>query len=268
MHATRVESTNFTWTEAEGWYQVDLGEFTLDFYFRPSRTPRAFVFSPGWMNRRTNPHPYFQRIKWFGHLDGIGISLADPTLSLSEDVQVGWFIGTRNVDYAAATVAYLARLMGYLRVPAHQTLFFGSSAGGFTSLAFASHLSGSRALAVNPQTDITRFHDPVELAKTMRATFGGLNLITFPDRFLSRLRIADLWRSRGMAPRTIIVLNTFDSWHLRAHVGPLIRGLDGIPVDGRVELRFYSDADEGHNPPGPDLLLPMMKELLREAPTC
>lgn len=262
MQATRVTATDFGWTDTEGWYQVDLNGFTLDFYFRPSATRRAYVFSPGWMNRETNKHPYFQRIKWFAHVDGIGVSLADPTLDLSEDVQIGWFVGTKSVDYAKVTIAYLAELFSRLGIVPEKTLFFGSSAGGFASLAFAAHMPGSRALAANPQTDVTQFHEPVELGKMMRATFGGLNLTLMPERFWARLRIADLWRINGVVPRAIIVLNTYDSWHLQQHVVPLLRSIDGLQVDGRLDVRFYSDTEKGHNPPGLDLLLPMMSELL------
>lgn len=262
MTPIRVGATDFDWTRTAGWYQVDLEAFTLEFYFRPSDRSRAFVFSPGWMNRSVYAHPYFQRISWFNNLEGVGISLADPTLDLHESVQIGWFVGTRDVDYARMTARYLERLFDHLRIPRERTLFFGSSAGGFASLAFASHMTGAKALAANPQTDITRFHEPTELGAMTRAAFGSFNLTMLTPNFRSRVSIGELWKAHGRVPRSILVLNTFDSWHIHNHLVPLVSALDGLEVDGRLEVRFYSEAAKGHNPPGPDMLIPMMDELV------
>lgn len=262
MTPVKIDADDLSALRGAGWYQVALDGFDLDFYFRPSETKRAFVFSPGWINRSTYTHPYFQRIKWFDQLDGVGISLADPLLGAHDDVQIGWFIGTRESDHSRVTAQFLASLLKHLGVPPARTLFFGSSAGGFASLAFATHLRGTHAFAVNPQTNILRFHDTAELSKMTRAGFESADLIRIERRFLARVNIAALWKKEQYVPPTNLVVNTFDDWHMRNHIIPLIGSLATRELASNVDLKFFSDSEAGHNPPGPGLLIPLLKKAL------
>lgn len=264
MQPVVIAADDFSALHAPGWYQVELDGFVLDFYFRPSEHARAYVVSPGWMNRVTHPYPFFQRISWFDRLDGIGISLADPLLRLDEHVQLGWFVGTDRADFSRVTAAYLERLLEHFGVPRARTLFFGSSAGGFASLAFAALVRGSKVLAFNPQTDILRFHDVTELAKMTRAAFGRRDMIKIRDAYSTRTSIAALWRSEGYVPPGQIIVNTHDRWHVEQHIAPLLGSLAGGVIGGELGVRFLSDADAGHNPPGPGVLVPIMRTLVEE----
>lgn len=114
---------------AEGHYRVDLGAFLLDLYFRPSVTRRCVVISPGFLSPAEFKYPYFQRVKWLPQFDAVGISLADPTLQISDKIGIGWFIGTRACHYLEVVAGFLGRLLAHLGIPLSSTLFFGSSAG-------------------------------------------------------------------------------------------------------------------------------------------
>lgn len=257
----RIAAEEYDAVTEAAWYQVDLEDFTLDFYFRPSSVPRAYVFSPGWVDRTLHPYPYFQRIKWFDRLEGVGISLADPTLMLSPDVQVGWFVGTSEVDYAYGTARYLSGLLGHLGVPATETLFFGSSAGGFASLAFAAHVRGASVLACNPQTHILHFHEARELSRMTRAAFGPKSLIELQELFGYRISIAELWRTKSYIPPGLIMVNSYDSWHLEQHVIPLMASLSSADISKALDIRIFSDPEAGHDPPSADALIPALQQM-------
>lgn len=257
-----INGPDYAKIQDEGHYEVKLKDFTLDFYFRPSESKAAYIFSPGWINRETYPYPYFQRMKWLADLDGVGISLADPTQRLADDVQIGWFIGTTAADYAKITAAFMGGLLRHLGIQPSQTLFFGSSAGGFASLAMATHLRGAKALAVNPQTEILRFHDVGELARTLRASFGGMSSIKIEATMPWRVSIAELWKKEEHVPAATVMINTHDHWHMQHHLAPLVAGLTRADAAAGVSIRFFSNEEAGHNPPPAHRLVPVMKELM------
>lgn len=262
MLKTTIIGPDYSHILEAGHYEVILDDLTLDFYYRPSETKTAYIFSPGWINRVTYPYPYFQRMKWLEDLDGVGISMADPTQRLADDVQIGWFVGTKEADFARITAEFIEGLLRYLGIRNEDTLFFGSSAGGYASLALATHVRGAQALAVNPQTEILRFHDIGELSKAMRACFRGMSNIKIEETIPWRVSIAELWKKEGFAPKATIMMNTHDQWHMTHHILPLIAGLGKLEMSGGVDIRFFSNEEAGHNPPPAHRLVPVMEELM------
>lgn len=133
---------------ARGHYRIQLSGFSLDFFFKPSSTKRCIVLSPGFLNTDAHPYPYFQRLTWLDEFDACGICLADPTLALSRDIGIGWFIGDKKEHFLLEVADCISRLLAHLHIPNCSTLFFGSSAGGFSSMGFAAAIPGSHAFAV------------------------------------------------------------------------------------------------------------------------
>lgn len=260
LNKKNISRNDFGAVTSEAWYTVDLGGFNLDFYFRPSDIKRAWIFSPGWLDRKQFPIPYFQRIKWFSSLQGIGISLSDPSLSLDDDIQVGWFLGSDKADFLQETSKYIGELMEYNGISRDETLFFGSSAGGFSSLGFATYLRGSRALVVNPQTDLFRFHNIPELGKIIRSGFNSRNTTQLSIQYPWRFSISSLFMKENYAPSCLIMINTADDWHVSEHIAPLLASLSGSPLTNDINVKFFYDKEMGHNPPGPNTMLPIMIE--------
>jgi hypothetical protein len=255
-----VDRKDFNAITSEGWYNVNLGAFTLDFYFRPSEFKRAWIFSPGWLDRKQFPVPYFQRAKWFSSLEGVGLSLSDPSLALDEDIQVGWFLGNDKTDYLYETAKYIGELLEFMGIPKEQINFFGSSAGGFSSLGFATYLRGSRALVVNPQTDLFRFHNIPELGKIIRSGFYSRNTTQINTEYPWRFSIYALFKKENYTPPCLIMINTADDWHVSEHVAPLLANLSGHALSNELTVKFFYDMDMGHNPPGPQIMLPIMEK--------
>lgn len=248
-------------TEA-GWYAVDFGKFELNFYFRPSAAKKAYVISPGFFKRADQPHPYFQRIRMFSELDGIGISMADPSLDLADDIQIGWFLGSRWVDYTKTIAAYLEKLFAHFGIANHDALFFGSSGGGFVSLVLATHIRGAKVLAMNPQTELLRFHDVRELSRVLEAGWLGVSNMSIQRDHAHRFSIAALFDSEQYIPHGIIMVNTYDPWHIEHHIAPMIKGMVNKDIGKPgLQVRFFSSEAAGHNPLPVNHIIPVMLEL-------
>lgn len=262
MDKIQIKPGEYDRLDASGWYAVRFEHFELNFYFRSSEVKKAFVVSPGFMKRSDTPHPYFQRIKMFDELEGIGISIADPSLDLADDVQIGWLLGSRWVDYTRPVAAFLEGLFKHFDIPNSDALFFGSSGGGFISLKLATYVRGSKALAMNPQTELLRFHDVAELSRVLAAGWPGISNMTIQRDYSHRFSIAALWEMEQHIPNATVMANTYDPWHLEHHIAPLVKGMASKDIDGgSVQLRFYSSAASGHNPLPVSHIIPVMKEL-------
>lgn len=262
FEVTSSETERFV---VEGHYAVHFEDFVLDLYFVPSEERRALIFSPGYLDRKTFSVPYFQRTSWLQRLGGVGISLTDPTLKLSEDFGVGWFAGTQKCHYLPEIAEFLSRLLMELGVPNERTLFFGSSAGGFASIGFAAHLPGSLAFAVNPQTNLLRFHALGEIANLTRHGFGGMSVMGLEARFKSRFHLASLLRQSGHVPHSLIWQNIYDNYHYDRHVIPFLSELTDLHP-ARIRLEIGADEALGHNPPDLSFLQPYFDEVLSWMP--
>lgn len=226
-----------------------MGGYYLHLYFRPSLSSRAMIFSPGFLDTKKNPYPYFQRVKWFEEFDAVAISLADPTLSLSGEVGIGWFIGNSNIHFLKDCAAFLSKLLSHLGVKPEKTLFFGSSAGGFSSIGMAACVPGSHAFAVNPQTDIARFHSITELHRTFRACFSSGDILSISRKFKERLCLADLIYNLEYRPPMTIWQNIYDQYHYENHLIPFLAKMAEVDSFNGMEVIIASDPASGHNPP-------------------
>lgn len=240
--------------QKEGHYKVDMGGFILQLYFKPSLSKKALIFSPGFIDRAKFPNPYFQRVKWLKKFDAVGISLADPTLDLNEAIEIGWFLGTIQDYYLRQIAEFLQELLNHLEIRKESTLFFGSSAGGFSSLAFAAYIRGSCAFAVNPQTNILKFHGYAELAKISHHCFKGSSAIGMEKNWKSRLCISTLYTTIKFAPRIMIWQNTADEFHYSNHFIPFLRELEEVDCAKQLSIELHSNSILGHTPPGLDIL--------------
>lgn len=247
--------------------------------FRPGSDRTHYVIAPDPAHSETRPlHTLYQpgvgdtlivvlhgaidrekytlpRFEWLGTLAGRGehiLYIADPTLQLASDLQIGWYVGTTGAD----VIGRVSRLAERTReaLGARRILFVGGSAGGFASLMASARVPGSRALAFNPQVTISEYYD--------RFVNRFLN-VALPDHsgfdaaraaLPGRLSVLDAYPSTArMSNRALIVQNSGDTFHMERHLGHLATQLGlsaerALSEDGRVEfdVRYFG---EGHAMP-------------------
>lgn len=264
MAAVSIDNRDVGDIAEEGHYAVEFADFVLDIYIRPRGRQTAMIFSPGFIDRLSFPHPYFQRLSWFDSFESFGICLADPTLSIDPEIGVGWFAGTAATHYLPAVAAFLDRLLTERGIAPSARLFFGSSAGGFASLAFAGLTPGACAFAVNPQTDLRRFHSFRDLDRLGRFCLGSTNSEVWQARSLPRIHLATILRQAGRVPRSLIWQNTQDPYHVEHHLLPFLTEAAGLPGQNSMTVEFDANAELGHNPPGLVYLKPRFDRILSD----
>ncbi len=202
-------------------FNIDGVLFELFTHLKPE-SPFLYVFSPTERDPKRHSLPYFVRWSWAVKCPYSAISLNDPTLSI-EDVNVGWFQGTKENYYLPTTCEIIRSLATHINISSQNILFCGSSAGGFTSLMMAAYVR-SAAFVVNPQTDLTRDRryrlDPI-----LQKTFSGISPEEARDKFLSRLSISAYYRSVNYIPKICYLQNTTDTFHWETHYLPFIKSI-------------------------------------------
>lgn len=220
--------------------------------YQPGTSETLIVVFHGAIDREKYSLPRFE---WLGTLSARSehvLYVSDPTLALSSDLQIGWFVGSALADELARVVRLAERARRTLGVK--RLLFMGGSAGGYASLMAAARSADSRALAFNPQITISEYYP------RFVTRFLQVALPEFKDfqqaraNLPRRLSVLDaIPSSARMAGRALIVQNSGDSFHMGHHLSQLADQLGMEPAralstDSRVEfdVRYFS---EGHTMP-------------------
>lgn len=118
-------------------------------------TPLVVVALHGATNRETTVLPRFEWLRTLLGYDVSCIFFSDPTLQVSESIQLTWYTGTESWNGHAVVSEWsteLAELIGAERI-----IFMGSSGGGFAALQVSALTADSVALAFNAQTEIADY---------------------------------------------------------------------------------------------------------------
>lgn len=244
--------------DGSGHYSVDLNEFSLDYFVSTGTSNRMIVFSPGFLNKNRFPYPYFQRMKWAKHFEDTCVFLTDPTLLLG-DTQIGWFVGDQETHYLPVVAEYIGKLAQSRSIPAENVIFFGSSAGGFSSIGFAAHLRGARALAANPQTNGLKLHSPSQLANTLRSCLKITDVSDAYRNHAERFVLSEMFRNLGHVPRITIWQNFYDRYHVEHHLLPFMNEIKDLSPTQTIEVVMAARPEDGHDPPD----LPVIKHLFQ-----
>lgn len=215
------------------------------------KADRVFVMLNGAVNRETMEMPVFARWNWGRVLDGHVIAVCDPTLYLDKALTLGWFIGTPSKSALPGLIEIAERTARHLKMSPGRTIFYGSSGGGFAAIAAACQVQAGRAVAINPQIDVTRYY-PRFVAALKRA-LGGDNAFEEVSRDSRRILLKpliDQARRTGMGTRLAIYQNKVDLYHYKNHFLQL-GATFGIPPDGGCSpegdiLGVIYSSPEGH----------------------
>jgi hypothetical protein len=225
------------------------------------RSGRLFVmFNGAVTNRSTVKLPVFARWNWGKVLDGHVLSVCDPTLYLDDELTLGWFLGTRQHDPMLMSLRIVDALQSKLGVEPENTIFYGSSGGGFAAMRAASMRKVGRAIAVNPQTAVTRYYtrhvDRIASLFDPGAT-AAQSSTRYPERW-NAIHAIDEARRRGNDLRILYVQNLEDRNHHAKHFTPFCKHF-GINAEGGEDssrslfAHLYSYPD-GHGVEPPEVV--------------
>jgi len=166
------------------------------------------------------------------------LMLSDPSLIISKKLMLGWYAGNAELGEIQSTVCRIINLFSRQT----QVVLFGASGGGFAALDQATRIPGSKALVINPQTDIKKY----SYYPRYREIVWGGEFAMIPDNELPiRTSIVEEY-SKPVKTRVVYVQNIGDKHHYEDQMQPF---KDQLHADNPV-LFVERDLGQGHF--GPD----------------
>ncbi|MFJ4029197.1 hypothetical protein ACIPWF_17075 [Paenarthrobacter sp. NPDC089989] len=179
------------------------------------------------------------------------IFVSDPSLRKSKDFNLAWYAGSKEQPDLQETLADIVRRI-VRATGGYNVMFFGSSAGGYASLALARFFPTSLALAVNPQTSISRFYPgAVERYMTHAWEMPGQQMGELPGTVAHDLVPV---YSAGFDHTVALIQNAKDWFHIQNHQLPFVDVAGDSENLYMLMDRWGPDTGDGHIPPPKELL--------------
>ncbi len=148
--------------------------------------------------------PYFNRHSWDFHESTIFYN--DPTLYIDDELLGPWGIGTIDDWYLENIANIIEEIAKNIGIKNNNLLFFGSSAGGFTSLLLSILIKDSYALAEIPQFNLKNNWKRHYLL-LINHCFKGLSEKEVWLKLSYRLNVIDLIKKENYIPNMFLVLD-------------------------------------------------------------
>jgi len=228
--------------EAEGW--------AIPMLYYPSTEKTLFVLMPSAVNRSCQTLPVFSRFTWAGKgvFNGHVLCVADPTLSLNDQLALGWFLGSRHSNLSEIFGTLVSNLANALDIPNNKIVFWGSSAGGFSSLAISARIRDSTAVAINSQTDALLYEQKKQVDLVKKYIFDDLPDNIIRGEMADRISMIELIKKSNS--RSVMIQNKRDHHHYNVHFCPYWLNIGGDILDGwsnsGEHLAFVYEDPRGH----------------------
>jgi len=238
-------------------------------YYAGKGQQRLFVMLSAATRRSEQRLPVFNRWTWAEtkRFPGHVLCVADPTLELHDEMNLGWYLGTDEHDVSEELSRFIRRFAEALGIPEDRIVIWGSSGGGFSALAVTSHIEKATAVAINAQTDIFAYEIARYIETVRRCCFRNQTAQHIQEHFGPRVNMAQAWRS-NRSSRAILIQNKLDTHHYACHFKPYWEALGGTAeggasADGRHYAWLYSDP-KGHAPES-EQMVPGILSLIDQA---
>ena len=194
--------------------------------------------------------PIFSGAQVVSGLDVARLSFTDPSLYLSPELPLAWHAGNRFQPNLQGVTTRLIKKIA-TSIGARRLILFGSSGGGFASLIQAASLPEATAVVANAQTNALLYHR-VHVEKYLALAWGGDR-----DGFIEAggNSAVDRFRALDSIPRVLYMQNSTDTFHIREHLVPFIRG---FAEDPNIRL-LVGNWGEGHIAPPKELFNQTLK---------
>lgn len=244
---------------------VCVDNIKYEFLIRRRQSNKLLIMGNGAYDR-TQTLPVFQRHSWMDDLDYSIIYYNDPTLYLG-DLSIGWCCGDKDSHYILNIANIIKIISDKLLIDNNNIVFYGSSAGGFTSLMLATLFEDSIAIVNNPQISIPKFS---------KQHFEKLCDVCFPNeaygdvllKYDDRLNIVSFMKKEKYLPRIFYLQNIWCEHDMVTQYYPFIKDLQkkivSVDINSFLETVFYFSEDLGHNPLPKDKTIFFIKKYMEK----
>lgn len=257
----------------KGTYEVLSEDNSFDFYLDRKKSDRLVIMLPGATNR-AKALKNFQRHSWTGDFDCSVLSFLDPTISEYNDLSIGWYQGTLDNYLIPKLQRVISALVEKIGVPEEKVLFFGSSAGGFTSLKLAEFFIRSTVVVINPQIYLNHY-TRTHFERLLLYSYKGISERDVIRNYKERISV-DVDLDKREAP-IVYYQNTYDQKHDNKHLRPFLkkledasmgklidksRSLEGLGIGNqKLYVVYYTDEQSAHSPPDRATTIKMIKDV-------
>lgn len=127
-------------------------------------------------------------------------------------------MGTKREDYCEIIAAVIADLADELDIEMSNVIFYGGSAGGYSSFQIASKLPGVTVIADIPQTDLRTYHVKADIKEVVSACLGFESVSEVDSEFIHRLDLITRFIKEGRVPNFVILQNDLDYNHVESQM--------------------------------------------------
>ncbi|MGX9935265.1 hypothetical protein ACVFVO_07765 [Advenella kashmirensis] len=214
--------------------------------------------------------PSFSGYNLMEQIDASYVCVNDPTLYLSESLNLGWYLGSKELPVQSIIVRTLQKIINQEKP--NRVIFVGGSGGGFAAMYYASFFPGSLALPWNPQTDIFNFI-PESVSSYLYSAWRFEGTMDEARLLLKGIVDTDLFKryqTSGAANYLLYLQNASDYHHIESHLKPFLANLNihdstRLIANGGFfgDTRFLKilDNGRGHIAPPFGYLVTLLKSL-------
>lgn len=253
-----------------GWFEVDEYRGDIEIFVKNMELidegkPLLICFNAAVPKREFREYPFFSGLQISDELKCPLIALADPSLQLSYNLSLAWYLGNSGSMGLQRSISdFVKKISGAVDIP---PVLIGGSGGGFAALATKAvdPAVGCNAVVWNPQVSVTGYYQTF-VRRYVDTCFSDF-LLDSPDRqvdfFEENKMVHDLCLvGSDFNGRIIYFQNKSDEMHLRKHCLRYVeRSLksskmkDGFDVfyRGDVEV-MVGDWGKGHIPPPDEVI--------------
>lgn len=223
-HSDYCIKTDYTIQEFISEKEIDLKEdhfhlikdgWTFDILLTRHQEKKLFVLFGGARNiNAKNLYP-FPRWSYFPFMPGNVLSIVDPMFYKFPNLKLGWYYGTKDYCLLQTTSTIIKKIQKQLQISDKETIFIGSSGGGYASLEISKYFNNTTHLAINPQIRIDRYND--------NTNFSYITGIDLNDRDPYGRNTTDDFIATNKNCEYIIIQNARDESHCIGQLFPFLQ---------------------------------------------
>lgn len=156
--------------------------------------------------------PQYQRWSWTHSIISSTITVCDPMKEINTSLRAGWWIGYNEFNLVEYFTKQIQQLAHSLKIPSDHIVFYGGSAGGFSSIMMSIYLKGSIFISDIPQINLTDYQFKAEVEAAILSTYKSID-----DCPLYFLDINQAIKRLGYFPKGIFLQNINDLHHFYHH---------------------------------------------------
>ena len=239
---------------------VEYENFDYEFLLRDlDESDKLTVLGSGAFNKEKGydrTGPWFNRWSWT--FDDSTLYYHDPTLYLADDIYGPWGLGTPETWYLEKISIITAKIAEVMGVRNNDILFYGSSAGGFTSLMLSIMVKDSVCLAEVPQFDITSWGS---FWRPLKNASFDMDDKEFVEKYGNRVSVMKLIQQKEYIPNAYILMDCSAEYDFTRQYLPFFKRLNNFKYDikGNSMKLIIFGKNRGHSALPKDVVLSMIR---------